>query len=133
MILVGCFPFTYLFHDVMSHNFPETNFHQLSKHTTAEEAYQLGLVDAIVAPEELLSTARRWALDVCESKRPWVRALSKTDKIESLEECREILKFARDQVRKRYPNLKHPLICIDVIEEGVIKGPRAGLLKVLLI
>uniref|UniRef100_K3YDX5 3-hydroxyacyl-CoA dehydrogenase n=1 Tax=Setaria italica TaxID=4555 RepID=K3YDX5_SETIT len=86
----------------------------LSKHIRAEEAHQLGLVDAIVPPEELLSTACRWALDVCESRRPW---------------CREILKFARDQVRKRAPNLKHPLVCIDVIEEGIVSGPRAGLLK----
>nr|TKW07001.1 hypothetical protein SEVIR_7G278566v2 [Setaria viridis] len=45
------------------------------------------------------------------------------------EEYREILKFARDQVRKRAPNLKHPLICIDVIEEGIVSGPRPGLLK----
>lgn len=56
----------------------------LSKHIRAEEAHQLGLVDAIVPPEELLSTACRWALDVCESRRPWVRALSKTEKIEPL-------------------------------------------------
>ncbi|KAF8725930.1 hypothetical protein HU200_020502 [Digitaria exilis] len=87
----------------------------LSKHFRAEEAHRLGLVDAIVSPEELLSTARHWALDISESRRQW--------------EAREILKFARDQAQKRAPNLKHPLICIDVIEEGIVSGPRAGLRK----
>ncbi|CAL4895620.1 unnamed protein product [Urochloa decumbens] len=101
----------------------------LSKHIRAEEAHQLGLVDAIVSPEELLRAARHWALDICESRRPWVRALSKTDKIEPPEQAREILKFARDQAQKRAPNLKHPLICIDVIKEGIVSGPRAGLRK----
>ncbi|KAL6607812.1 hypothetical protein ACP70R_040875 [Stipagrostis hirtigluma subsp. patula] len=101
----------------------------LSKPLKAEEAHQLGLVDAIVSPEDLLSTARRWALDIYESRRPWVRALSKTDKLESPEEAREILKFVRAQVQKQAPNVKHPLICIDVIEEGIVSGPRDGLRK----
>ncbi|KAF8727133.1 hypothetical protein HU200_019641 [Digitaria exilis] len=87
----------------------------LSKHIRGEEAHRLGLVDAIVSPEELLSTARHWALDISESRRPW--------------EAREIIKFARDQAQKRAPNLKHPLICIDVIEEGIVLGPQAGLHK----
>ncbi|KAI5021660.1 hypothetical protein ZWY2020_058390 [Hordeum vulgare] len=41
----------------------------------------------------------------------------------------EILKFARAQARKKAANLEHPLICIDVIEEGIVSGPRAGLWK----
>ncbi|KAL6897958.1 hypothetical protein ACP4OV_006917 [Aristida adscensionis] len=101
----------------------------LSKTVTAEEAHQLGLVDAIASPEDLLSTARRWALDICESRRQWIRALRKTDKLESPEEAREIFKFARAQAQKQAPNLKHPLIFIDVIEEGIVSGPRAGLRK----
>lgn len=91
----------------------------------------MGLVDAIVSPGELVSTARRWALDIVEYKKPRVASLYKTDKLEPLGEAREILKFARAQARKRAPNLKHPLLCIDAIEEGIVSGPRAGLLKVL--
>ncbi|XP_052207261.1 glyoxysomal fatty acid beta-oxidation multifunctional protein MFP-a [Diospyros lotus] len=100
-----------------------------SKPVRGEEAHNLGLVDAIVAPDELVSTARQWALDILERKRPWVASLYKTDKIEPLGEAREMLKFARDQTRKRAPNLQHPLICIDVVEEGIVSGPRAGLWK----
>ncbi|TVU17526.1 hypothetical protein EJB05_33568 [Eragrostis curvula] len=103
--------------------------HPLSKAIKAEEAHQLGLVDAVVSTEELLSTARCWALDICESRRPWDRALSKTDRLESAEEAREILNLARTQAQKQAPNLKHPLICIDVIEEGIVSGPQAGLQK----
>ncbi|XP_071722079.1 LOW QUALITY PROTEIN: peroxisomal fatty acid beta-oxidation multifunctional protein MFP2-like [Rutidosis leptorrhynchoides] len=100
-----------------------------SKPVKGEEAHSLGLVDAIVSPEELLNTARRWALDILECRRPWVASLHKTDKIEPLGEAREILKFARAQALKQAPNLRHPQVCIDVIEEGIVSGPRAGLWK----
>ncbi|KAG6398614.1 hypothetical protein SASPL_140081 [Salvia splendens] len=100
-----------------------------SKPVKGEEALNVGLVDAIVPPNELLNTARRWALDILELKKPWVISYYKTDKLEPLGEAREILKFARAQTRKRAPNLMHPLVCIDVIEEGVVSGARAGLWK----
>ncbi|MCH80132.1 peroxisomal fatty acid beta-oxidation multifunctional protein MFP2-like, partial [Trifolium medium] len=100
-----------------------------SKAIKGEEAYSLGLVDALVSRDKLVSTARQWALDIVDRRRPWVRSLYKTDKIESLGEAREILKFARTQAQKRAPNLKHPLVCIDVIEDGIVAGPRAGLWK----
>lgn len=100
-----------------------------SKAIQGSEAHDLGLVDAIVPENELLNTARRWALEILECKKPWVSSLHKTDKLEPLGEAREILKFARAQARKQAPNLKHPLVCIDVIEEGIASGPRAGLWK----
>ncbi|RXH80234.1 hypothetical protein DVH24_041381 [Malus domestica] len=100
-----------------------------SKPVKGEEAHDLGLVDAIVSPDQLVSTARRWALDILERRRPWVASLHKTDKLEPLGEAREILKFARAQVRKQAPNLKHPLVCIDVVEEGIASGGRSGLWK----
>lgn len=101
----------------------------MSKPVKGEEALGLGLVDALVSPNELVSTARRWALEIVDRRRPWVSSLYKTDKVESLGEAREILKFARAQARKQAPNLKHPLVCIDVIEEGIVAGPMAGLWK----
>ncbi|KAH7856829.1 hypothetical protein Vadar_005949 [Vaccinium darrowii] len=101
----------------------------VSKPVKGEEAHSLGLVDAIASPHELVSTARRWALDILERRRPWVASLHRTDKIESLGEAREILKFARAQARKHAPNLDHPIVCIDVIEAGIVFGPRAGLWK----
>lgn len=91
----------------------------------------MGLVDGLVSPDELVNTARQWALDILGRRRPWIASLCKTDKIEPLGEAREILKFARAQTQKQAPNLKHPLVCIDVIEAGIVAGPRAGLWKVL--
>lgn len=90
----------------------------------------MGLVDALVSPDKLVNTARQWALEIAARRRPWVTTIHKTDKIESLGEAREILKFARTQAQRRAPNLKHPLVCIDVIEEGIVSGPIAGLWKV---
>ncbi|GKU85433.1 hypothetical protein SLEP1_g111 [Rubroshorea leprosula] len=100
-----------------------------SKPVKGEEAHALGLVDAVVSPAELVKTARCWALDILARRKPWVASLYKTDKLESLGEAREILQFVRAQARKQAPNLKHPLVCIDVVEEGIVSGPRAGLWK----
>ncbi|KAF7837805.1 Glyoxysomal fatty acid beta-oxidation multifunctional protein MFP-a [Senna tora] len=100
-----------------------------SKPVKGDEACSLGLVDAVVSPNELLNTARQWALDILERRRPWIASLYKNDKIEPLGEAREIFKFARAQTQRRAPNLVHPLVCIDVIEEGIVSGPRAGLWK----
>ncbi|GMJ08393.1 MULTIFUNCTIONAL PROTEIN 2, multifunctional protein 2 [Hibiscus trionum] len=100
-----------------------------SKAVKGEEALQLGLVDAVVSSQELVNTARRWALDILARRKPWVASLYKTDKIESLGEARQILNFARAQTRKRAPNLKHPLVCIDIIEEGIVNGPKPTLMK----
>ncbi|KAF2310949.1 hypothetical protein GH714_018712 [Hevea brasiliensis] len=100
-----------------------------SKPVKGEEGHALGLVDAIVSPNELVNTARQWALDILERRKPWVASLYRTDKLDSLGEAREIFKFARAQAWKQAPNLKHPLVCIDVVEEGVVSGPQAGLWK----
>ncbi|XP_021290212.1 peroxisomal fatty acid beta-oxidation multifunctional protein MFP2 [Herrania umbratica] len=100
-----------------------------SKPVKGEEALGLGLVDAVVSSHELVNTARQWALAILERRKPWVASLYKTDKLEPLGEAREILNFARAQARKQAPNLKHPLVCIDVIEEGIVAGPKAGLWK----
>lgn len=104
---------------------------QLSKPIASEEGKELGLVDEIVAPEDLLTIARRWALDIALGKRPRLSSLQRTDKLESLGDAREIIKFARAQVKKTAPNLTHPLLCLDAVEEGVVAGGYRGALKVL--
>ncbi|KAG2245766.1 hypothetical protein Bca52824_085394 [Brassica carinata] len=100
-----------------------------SKPVKAEEGHSLGLVDAVVPPAELLNAARRWALDIAGRRKPWVCSVLKTDKLPPLGEAREILKFAREQTRKQAPNLKHPLMCLEAVEVGIVSGPRAGLEK----
>lgn len=90
----------------------------------------MGLVDAVVPAEELISAARKWALDIANFRRPWIISLHKTDKLEALGEAREILKFAREQTAKRAPNLSHPLVCLDAVEEGIVSGGLAGIHKV---
>ncbi|KAB5537371.1 hypothetical protein DKX38_014904 [Salix brachista] len=100
-----------------------------SKPVKGEEAHALGLVDTVVSPNELVSTARQWALDILECRRPWIASLYKTEKLDSLGEAREIFKFARAQAQKRAPNLTHPIVCIDVVEHGIVSGPRNGLYK----
>lgn len=106
------------------------HFTQLSKTITSEEGKKLGLIDAIVSPNELLSVARKWALDIADRRKPWIRTLHRTDKIGSLAEARVVLKSAREQAKRIAPNTPQHLACIDVIEEGIVHGGYSGVLKV---
>ncbi|CAI9262585.1 unnamed protein product [Lactuca saligna] len=58
-----------------------------SKPILSEEGGKLGLVDAIVPPQELLKVAKTWALDIAEARKPWARSLHHTDKIGSPSEA----------------------------------------------
>ncbi|GKA80826.1 3-hydroxyacyl-CoA dehydrogenase, conserved site-containing protein [Tanacetum coccineum] len=46
-----------------------------SKPVRGEEAHNLGLVDSVILGDELVDTARRWALDILERRKPWVSSL----------------------------------------------------------
>ncbi|KAM0020796.1 putative isomerase, 3-hydroxyacyl-CoA dehydrogenase, Enoyl-CoA hydratase [Helianthus debilis subsp. tardiflorus] len=100
-----------------------------SKPILSEEGYKLGLIDAIVPPQDLLKVSRQWALDIAEARKPWVRSLHRTDKIGSLSEAREIIKKARQSAKRMAPNMPQHQACLDVIEEGIVHGGCAGVLK----
>ncbi|KAI5071432.1 hypothetical protein GOP47_0013683 [Adiantum capillus-veneris] len=100
-----------------------------SKPVTSEEGKALGLVDAVVSSEQLVATARKWALDIAEGRKPRIISLQKLDKLEPLGEARRILQVARTQAKQRSPNIPHPIWCLDAIEEGVVSGGYAGSLK----
>ena len=102
----------------------------MSKLVNGDNAHSLGLVDALSSADELINTACHWAKDILECGRPWAVSLHRTDRLEPLAEARMILKHARIKAKKQAPNLKHPLVCIDVIEEGLMNDPRAALWKV---
>ncbi|KAJ9551295.1 hypothetical protein OSB04_015340 [Centaurea solstitialis] len=100
-----------------------------SKPILSEEGKRLGLIDAIVPPQELLKASRQWALDIANERKPWVRSLHRIDKIGSLSEAHEIIKLARQQAKRTSPNLPQHQACLDVIEEGIVQGGYPGLLK----
>ncbi|KAL0418854.1 UNVERIFIED_CONTAM: Glyoxysomal fatty acid beta-oxidation multifunctional protein MFP-a [Sesamum radiatum] len=101
----------------------------MSKRVDGKEARILSLVDTIAPADKLLEVACQWALDIVERRRPWVISLYRTDKLESLAEARAILKSARLEVQRQNPNVVHPLVCIDVIEQGIVSSPRKALWK----
>ncbi|MCD7467162.1 Altered inheritance of mitochondria protein 1 [Datura stramonium] len=100
-----------------------------SKPIMSEEGKKLGLVDAIVPSTELLKIARQWALDIAERRKPWMCSLHRTERIGSLSETRDVLKVARQKVKQTARNMPHHLACLDVIEEGIIRGGYNGILK----
>ncbi|GAB4852601.1 Altered inheritance of mitochondria protein 1 [Ancistrocladus abbreviatus] len=101
----------------------------LSKSITSDEGFKLGLIDAIVSPDELLKVSRLWALVIAERRKPWLRSLHKTDKLGSLYEAQEILKASRQQAKKTARNMPQHQACLDVIEAGILRGGYDGLLK----
>ncbi|CAF2069249.1 peroxisomal fatty acid beta-oxidation multifunctional protein AIM1 [Brassica napus] len=101
----------------------------LSKSISSEEGQKFGLVDALVPSGELLSTSRKWALDIALGRKPFLRSLHRTDKIGSLSEARAILKDTRQLAKKIAPNMPQHHACIDVIEEGIVHGGYSGVLK----
>jgi enoyl-CoA hydratase/3-hydroxyacyl-CoA dehydrogenase len=103
---------------------------QLSKPIKAEEGKDLGLVDEIVPSSQLLSAARKVALELASGSRPLVRSLERNDKIEDLDDALEIIKFARKQARATAPNVNHPQACLDAMEAGVRYGGYEGNRKV---
>ena len=88
------------------------------------------MVDDIAPSATILSAAKAWALDMAAGRRPWLKSLYRTDKLETLGEARAILKFARSQTEQAAPNLTHPLRCLDAIEYGITHGGYAGSVKV---
>lgn len=107
------------------------HFLQTSKSIASEEGQKLGLIDAIVSPAELLKVSRQWALEIAEKRKPWIRSLHITDKLGS--NAREVLRTAREHVKKTAPHLPQQQACIDVIEHGILHGGYSGVLRVLLV
>jgi enoyl-CoA hydratase/3-hydroxyacyl-CoA dehydrogenase len=101
-----------------------------SKFIPAKDAKECGLVDVICSPNELIKMSRLWALDIANCHKPWIRSLARTDRLGSLSEARAVLSIAREKVKKVAPHLPQQQACLDVIEEGVLFGGHAGVLKV---
>lgn len=99
-----------------------------SKPVGEAAALKLGLVDAVVPRGELLGAAKQLALDIADGKVPRRYTLERTDKLPPFMEAIQMIEFAREQTRKRAPNLLHPLYTLDAIRAGVERGGRAGLL-----
>jgi len=100
-----------------------------SKPMKSKEGKELGLIDAVVSSEDLLRVSRLWALDIAERRKPWISSLRRTDKLGALSEAREIIKIARQRARQNAPNMPQHQACLDAIEEGIVYGGYAGVLK----
>ncbi|XP_020574929.1 peroxisomal fatty acid beta-oxidation multifunctional protein-like [Phalaenopsis equestris] len=101
----------------------------LSKSIRAKEGKELGLIDAGASPKELLMVARQWAVEIAERRKPWLRSLQRTDKLGSLSEACQIVHATRQQAKKSAPHIPQRQVCLDAIEEGILFGGYAGVLK----
>lgn len=83
----------------------------------------------MVSSKDLLTVSRLWALDIAEGRKTHTNTLQRTDKIEPIHESSAIL-VKRQEVLKTSRSMSHYKACLDVIEEGIISGGYAGVLKV---
>lgn len=81
----------------------------------------------------MLKVSRQWALDITERRKPWIRSLHRIDKIGSLSEACDVIRKAKQQAKQTARNMPQHQACLDVIEEGIIRGGYYGLLKVILL
>ncbi|XP_027774700.1 peroxisomal fatty acid beta-oxidation multifunctional protein-like isoform X4 [Solanum pennellii] len=101
-----------------------------SKIITSEEGKEFGIIDDVVSShEDLLTVSRLWALDIAEGRKPRTHTLQRTDKIKPIHESSAILEVQRQQVLKTPRSMPHYKVCLDVIEEGIVSGGYAGVLK----
>ena len=99
-----------------------------SKSVKGSKAHALGLVDELASsPAELLVKAKQVALELASGQRKRVRTLDREDRLEPKDVAKMILGIAREQTKKRAPHVRHPLLCIDAIEAGILKGGKHGL------
>mmetsp|Transcript_20088 Transcript_20088/g.50614 ORF Transcript_20088/g.50614 Transcript_20088/m.50614 type:complete len:723 (+) Transcript_20088:227-2395(+) len=100
-----------------------------SKPVKGAQAKKLGLVDAVCTDETVLMVARQMALAIAGGKKPRHNSLTRTDRLESSFEAKQIIQYSRGQSKKKSPHLQHPQFCLDAVETGIAKGGKAGLLK----
>eukprot|EP00210_Caulerpa_lentillifera_P001123 g1082.t2 len=98
-----------------------------SKPLSATEAQSHGLVEAVVSPQEILSSAKEVVLDIAGGRRPRLATLERTDHLEGFPEALQIFEFAHSQASRQAPGLQHPHYCIEAVKAGVEHGGEQGL------
>ena len=93
------------------------------------KAMEMGLVDAIASPQELMAAAKKLALEIAAGLAPRQRTLQRSDRLEPFAEAMATLEFARAQTARRAPGLQHPQLCLDAVQYGIEHGGLAGLTK----
>ncbi|KAG7669001.1 hypothetical protein Ndes2526B_g00718 [Nannochloris sp. 'desiccata'] len=93
------------------------------------KAKELGLIDVVATPGQLMATAKSLALDIASGKMARNKTLFRSDRIEPYGTAIATLEFAREQAAKRAPGLQHPQLCLEAIQYGVEHGGLAGLKK----
>lgn len=95
----------------------------------AKDALQLGLVDQMVKPDELMMAAGKLALMIAAGKVPRRVTSKLNDKIGSYEMAKAVIETGRAGALKKNRNLPQPFAYLDAVEAGVRDGFEAGLDK----
>ncbi len=91
-----------------------------------ERALKLGIVDGVVAPEELVAAAVAEAEKLAASGKPLRRASALEDKVKEARAKPGLFAELRAAAKKRFRGYEAPLACIDCIEAAVTKPFAEG-------
>ena len=89
-------------------------------------ALKAGLLDVTCSPSELEERAAQVALETAEGRRPRLRTLSRTDRLEPYADALRAIEAARVASQRQSPNLTPPLLCLDAVRRAVEVGGWAG-------
>ena len=93
----------------------------------AAEALELGVLNEIVEPSELLEQALAAARELADGKRTPVHASKQNDKLPDAATAQQMVDMAKAMMADKARNLIHPELCLDAILKGVVDGYDAGL------
>ena len=99
------------------------------KNINAKTALKLGLVDAIVPPDQLMMAAGKLALDIAAGKVPRRISSKLNDKIGTYEMGKAVIETARAGALKKNRNIPQPFAYLEAVEEGLKNGFESGIQK----
>lgn len=98
-----------------------------SANIKAKEAHELGVLQELVEPEQLLPAAIDAARKLADGKLEPVRASQMIDKLPDADTARQMIEMGKAMAGDKARNLVHPNLCLDAILHGITDGYKAGL------
>lgn len=98
-----------------------------SSEARAKEALELGIVQELVEPEQLIDAAKAAARKLASGALTPIRASQLGDKLCSKEEAEQFKQMAAVMMGDKARNLVHPGLCLDAMLAGASEGYAVGI------
>jgi len=100
-----------------------------SSQIPAKEALELGILQEVVAPEQLVDAALAAANKLAAGQAKPIRASQQSSKLPAAAEAKQVVEMAKAMAGDKLRNLVHPDLCLDAILCGVVEGYDKGIVR----